>query len=219
LAARGEFDDRDELLPIRTRDALVDLLLESLACEGAEVHLEAALRFVRGDERESISPRAREALVAADLLDGAQARFAWHATARQHLEAYCTVVAGVPRGAELRVRLEQARSLFAAGLYFEVHEVLEPAWMEADGEPRVLLQGLIQAAAGWYHWTRGNRGGARSLLSAAAEKLARAPASWSGFPVARVRHAVEGWRTWLAAEADDDMPPLPLRGDGDESAS
>jgi hypothetical protein len=214
VAARGE---RDDLLPIRTRDALVELLLESLACEGAEVHLEAALRFVRGDERETISARAREALAAGDLFDGARPLAAWHATARQHLEAYCTVVAGASRGGELRVRLEQARSLFAAGLYFEVHEVLEPAWMESDGEPRVILQGLIQAAAGWYHWTRGNRGGALSLLSAAAEKLARAPASWNDFPLARVRRAVEDWRTWLAADANGVEPPLPFRRDGDES--
>ena len=42
----------------------------------------------------------------------------------------------------------RAAALFDAGLYFEVHEVLEPHWMAADGPEREALQGLIQIAVG-----------------------------------------------------------------------
>ena len=42
--------------------------------------------------------------------------------------------------------LEQAAGLWDLGLFFEVHEILEPAWMEAAGNEKRLLQALIRAA-------------------------------------------------------------------------
>jgi hypothetical protein len=68
--------------------------------------------------------------------------------------------------------LESAAALFAAGLYYEVHEVLEPYWMRAAGAEREVLQGLIQVAVGFQHLANGNLAGARAMLRNGAAKLA-----------------------------------------------
>ncbi|MGH7402199.1 MAG: DUF309 domain-containing protein, partial [Candidatus Rokuibacteriota bacterium] len=70
------------------------------------------------------------------------------------------------------VALEEAAALFGAGLYFEVHEVLEPYWMRAEGADREALQGLIQVAVGFQHLANGNLEGARALLRDGAARLA-----------------------------------------------
>jgi len=77
-----------------------------------------------------------------------------------------------PADPPLEVALGEASTLFAAGLYFEVHELLEPYWMRADGATRRALQGLIQAAVGFQHLANGNVDGARALLHEGAAKLA-----------------------------------------------
>jgi uncharacterized protein len=67
--------------------------------------------------------------------------------------------------------LEVAARLYEAGLYFEVHEWLEPYWMTASGSTRETLQGLIQTAVGWQHLANDNVAGARSLLTEGAARL------------------------------------------------
>ncbi|MDX9894504.1 MAG: DUF309 domain-containing protein [Desulfofustis sp.] len=42
--------------------------------------------------------------------------------------------------------LPTAAVLWDLGLFFEVHEILEPAWMSATGDQKLLLQALIRAA-------------------------------------------------------------------------
>lgn len=42
--------------------------------------------------------------------------------------------------------LATAGVLWDLGLFFEVHEILEPAWMSATGDQKLLLQALIRAA-------------------------------------------------------------------------
>jgi predicted metal-dependent hydrolase len=66
--------------------------------------------------------------------------------------------------ADLGQALQAAAALFDAGLYFEVHEVLEPHWVAARGETREALQGLIQIAVGYQHRADGNALGAHALL-------------------------------------------------------
>jgi hypothetical protein len=48
----------------------------------------------------------------------------------------------------LSAALLRADALGAEGRYFEAHEELEAIWMKAAGGEKVLLQGLIQVAAG-----------------------------------------------------------------------
>jgi hypothetical protein len=60
--------------------------------------------------------------------------------------------------------LDRAAALANHGLFFEVHELLEPAWFQASEPARTALQGLIQIAVAFHHLANGNREGARSLL-------------------------------------------------------
>ena len=68
-----------------------------------------------------------------------------------------------------------ARAAWDAGLFFEVHEILEPAWLQEHGERRRILQGLIMAGAALHHLTRGNLAGARGLLRDATLRLREPP--------------------------------------------
>jgi len=75
-------------------------------------------------------------------------------------------------GEGLDAALVKSALLFRAGLFFEVHEVLEQAWRDLEGDTRRLVQGLIQLAVGIHHLAHGNAGGARSLLAAGRAKVA-----------------------------------------------
>ncbi|PIR15824.1 MAG: hypothetical protein COV48_12235, partial [Elusimicrobia bacterium CG11_big_fil_rev_8_21_14_0_20_64_6] len=48
----------------------------------------------------------------------------------------------------LQSALDRADSLGTQGRWFDAHEALESFWMKATGERKILLQGLIQVAAG-----------------------------------------------------------------------
>lgn len=72
---------------------------------------------------------------------------------------------------DLDMALRKATLLFNHWCFFEVHEVLEPVWMEEVGDVKRFLQGLIQAAVALYHLGRGNVAGARSLLTEGLAKL------------------------------------------------
>jgi predicted metal-dependent hydrolase len=67
---------------------------------------------------------------------------------------------------------EQGRRLFNAGRFFEAHEAWEEAWRAQSGTTRLLLQGLIQIAAGYHKaFVQGQPGGCARLLEAGLEKL------------------------------------------------
>ena len=55
--------------------------------------------------------------------------------------------------------------LFNRGDFFEAHEVWEDVWLETVGHERLLLQGLIQIAAGYLKAESGNHGATIKLLS------------------------------------------------------
>ena len=73
--------------------------------------------------------------------------------------------------------LGRAASLANHGLFFETHELLEPAWFKAAEPARTALQGLIQVAVAFHHLESGNRAGARSLLDLGVSKVAAAGAA------------------------------------------
>jgi hypothetical protein len=95
--------------------------------------------------------------------DEAQQGDAVIARARRASLAVAGAALRSPEGA-LEDALAAAALLFDAGLFFEVHEVLEPHWRRASGDTREALQGLIQIAVGYQHQVNGNAKGARSLL-------------------------------------------------------
>lgn len=61
--------------------------------------------------------------------------------------------------------------LFNAGLFFECHEFLEDVWRATRGADREFYHGIIQIAAAFYHFEKGNQHGARTLLEKAISKL------------------------------------------------
>ncbi len=76
---------------------------------------------------------------------------------------------------DLQHWLDRADALAAGGCYFDAHEQLETAWKAADGETKVLLQGLIQLAAGLHRLKLNPQksAGAFYLLDRGLEKLRR----------------------------------------------
>lgn len=78
---------------------------------------------------------------------------------------------------ERRAALAAALDAWDRGDWFEVHELLEPAWMGAhDLGERLTLQALIKLAAAFVHHARGNPAGLRTNLLGARARLAEAAA-------------------------------------------
>lgn len=73
----------------------------------------------------------------------------------------------------LQQALARADELGAAGRFFDAHEELEAFWMKASGDEKILLQGLIQVAAGLHRLTLDPKktDGAFYLLDRGVEKL------------------------------------------------
>jgi DUF309 family protein family protein len=70
------------------------------------------------------------------------------------------------------VALVAGLEAYAAGDFFEAHELMEPAWMgTADPAERSLIQGLIKIAAADVHAVRGNPPGVRRNLEGARDRL------------------------------------------------
>src|SRR3990172_6578623 len=76
-----------------------------------------------------------------------------------------------PHRAALRRGIEQ----FNTGRVFDAHETWEEIWLRSPEPEKTFLQGIIQVAAAFHHYSRGNPRGARSLLEAALRRLARFP--------------------------------------------
>lgn len=88
--------------------------------------------------------------------------------------------------------------LFNSAEFFKAHEVWEEIWLAAAEPEKTFLQGLIQLAAAFHHYSRGNRAGGQSLAAAALEKLEKFPGDYYGMQLNVLRLAV---REWLVAPA------------------
>lgn len=105
--------------------------------------------------------------------------------------------------------LVEAALLFRAGLFFEVHEVLEEAWRTLVGERRVFVQGLIQVAVGFHHLAHDNPRGAAALFAAGRTKLSAGPSEANGVDVGALLAGLRVWEGAAAAGAWDDAVELP----------
>jgi len=135
--------------PLRVRNRLAEIILEALEKPEARREL-LALGEVDAPAPDWLSPGDRDC----------------RPLIRQRAQSAAAALAARPP-ARPRSRadvLAAAAALFDARLYFEVHELLEPAWRDAEGGEREALQGLIQIAVGYQHLANGNLAGARALL-------------------------------------------------------
>jgi hypothetical protein len=102
---------------------------------------------------------------------------------------------------EVRGRLDEfydAIDEFNARWYFESHETLEDLWMVTPYPERQLFQGIIQLAAAFVHFARGEYAGIFKLLDASEEKLGAFAPSTFGVDIdgvleglARVRNEID----------------------------
>lgn len=118
---------------------------------------------------------------------------------------------------ELDGRLDEFyRSLdeFNAGYFFESHETLEDLWVVTPWPDRQLFQGVIQLAAAFVHYVRGEYPGVMKLLDASLDKLAEFAPARFGVDVSALIRETERARDAFAvlgegrlAEFDEALVP------------
>ena len=153
------------------RDALATVFVAATAGDAAaQQQIDALDRWSRGEPaRPHFHSEAGEALFTED---GLAPRFAaLDSYVRDRARRFAAACAWLSDGDRRREPLERARAAWDAGLFFEVHEIVEPVWLEEQGAQRELLQGVIMAGAALHHLSRGNLAGARGLLGDAARRL------------------------------------------------
>lgn len=157
------------------RDALAALFVRAASGEALALHeIRALERWARGD---GAPPEitAEDGTPLFDEVGGLGKRFAelgpWVRDRARRFAAACTWIQGE---ASQDDPLERARAAWDAGLFFEVHEIVEPVWLEESGPRRELYQGVIMAGAALHHLSQENLAGARGLLGEAARRLEHA---------------------------------------------
>jgi Domain of unknown function (DUF309) len=170
-------------LPLPLRNRLAELVLEAFEPGEARATL-LALARASGADVSTVDPADAGRLLALGW-------FEWVAPGRVRLlgayrthgptladrssRAASAVQDWRDRGTEgMAPLLDRAAALANRGLFFEVHELLEPVWFRATEPLRTALQGLIQIAVGFHHLENGNREGARSILVLGVAKLGEA---------------------------------------------
>jgi len=98
-------------------------------------------------------------------------------------------------------------SLFNNAEFFDAHEALEDIWRAAPPENKKFLQGLVQVAVAFHHYSTGNRVGMRSVLERAIRNLSEPPGSFEQFQLAQLLQSLGQWREALDRNAP--LPPLP----------
>ena len=99
---------------------------------------------------------------------------------RNRLKTYEEVFAIITRDRVHDV-LQQATIFWDHGLYFEMHELLEPVWIKAEGGMRRALQGLIRAAGAKIHLESSNTAAAASMGAKALADLEEFGGALAGF--------------------------------------
>ena len=98
---------------------------------------------------------------------------------------------------------------FHSGAFFEAHEHWESVWLEAQEPEKTFLQGLIQVAASFHHFQRGNCAGTISLLRSALGRLDQYPEVFAGIVVAPLRVAIRSWLEALETVPQSAPPSFP----------
>lgn len=111
---------------------------------------------------------------------------------------------------------ERERRTFQRGMdqfnreeFFESHESWEEIWLGAPEPDKTFLHGVIQIAAAFHHYNRGNRAGATSLLGKGLRKLARFPEDYRGLHVEDLRRRARAWHQALVEGRDRRSEPKP----------
>ena len=109
---------------------------------------------------------------------------------------------------EVRGRLGEfydAVNQFNRRWYFESHETLEDLWMVTPWPERQFFQGIIQLAAAFVHYARGEYAGICKLLDASAGKLRDFTPECFGVDTARLLDEVARARAEFEAAGPDGL--------------
>jgi len=93
--------------------------------------------------------------------------------------------------------------------FFEAHEVWEEVWLASAEPEKRFLQGIIQIAAAFHHYQRGNLLGTRSLLEAGLGRLRDFPADQGDISLDSLCVAAGEWATALRAGQDPGRAQFP----------
>jgi hypothetical protein len=180
-AGSREDDAPGTPLPLALRNRLAELILDAFDSAEALATLVAIERASIGGEA-TVDPADAERLRRLGWFESIESgRVRLAGAHRAHARALgdraargASAVAGWrDQGAQdMAGLLGRAASLADHGLFFEVHELLEPTWFRAAEPARTALQGLIQVAVAFHHLENRNHEGARSLLAEGVAKVA-----------------------------------------------
>lgn len=116
----------------------------------------------------------------------------------------------------LRKHLDWTRGELAEGLrcyhaeeFFAAHEHWELVWLTLPEPEKSFLQGLIQVAAAFHHFQRGNLEGTSSLLLAALRRLKPRSPSFAGVSVMPLCNEIREWLKTLEASGALSYPSFP----------
>ncbi len=95
-------------------------------------------------------------------------------------------------------------ALFNNAEFFDAHEALEDVWRAAPPENKKFLQGMVQIAVAFHHYSTGNRVGMRSVLERAIRNLSEPSGSFGQIQLAALLQSLDQWR-----DALDNSSPFP----------
>ena len=98
-------------------------------------------------------------------------------------------------------------ALFNRAEFFQAHEVLEDIWRAAPTEDKKFLQGLVQVAVAFHHYSTGNFVGMRSVMERAMRNMTGHPQRIEGIKLAPLMRSLTRWRE--AMDGGQPHPPLP----------
>jgi uncharacterized protein len=111
--------------------------------------------------------------------------------------------------AEKREKFELGLAHFNSRRFFEAHEIWEEIWLVESEPEKTFLQGLIQLAAAYHHYSRGNPAGTESLLASGIVKLTRFPKDHHGLAIGKLRAIAIEWARLLGDGIDPGRARLP----------
>jgi len=89
--------------------------------------------------------------------------------------------------------VKEGLEAFNSARFYDAHEHWEEVWLETPNPDKKFLQGLIQVAAAFHHYSRANRKGCRNLLRAGLDKLDSFPEEHWGLAIEPLRESVRWW--------------------------
>jgi predicted metal-dependent hydrolase len=98
---------------------------------------------------------------------------------------------------------------FNSGHFYEAHEHWEEVWLKTPNPDKMFLQGLIQVAAAYHHYSRANNLGCHNLLHAGLRKLDCFPGEHWGLAIEPLRASVRRWLVPLRAGKNPHTMEIP----------